>query len=211
MSKNTTQLEIKAKIHYNKHMKNFYHGSTNANLTCLNIISKCNENPSIKCAYVTDNYYYALFYIRDMDINIVTAWVDSNGVACYEEQFENQLEVSYKNQKGYIYHCKENEDFKKSNTNGIYYSALPVFFEGVEKIEDAYSKITESIKNGKIKIKKFKDVSKERIALLYESIASKILKNNFFENNQKLNDFYRKYYHVAWGIALKKIENQKRT
>ena len=191
-------------------MKKFYHGSTNANLTRLNVISKCNDNPSIKCAYVTDNYYYALFYIRDMDINIVTAWVNENGVACYEEQFENQLEVLYKHQKGYIYHCKENENFKKSNTNGIFYSTSPVYFEKVEQIENVYFKITDAIKNGKIKLRKFKDVPKERIEALYRAIATNILKNNFFEDNQKLKDFYHKHYHIAWNLALEERE-EKRT
>lgn len=140
----------------------------------------------------------------------MTAWVDENGIACYEEQFENQLEVLYKNQKGYIYHCKENESFKKSNTNGIFYSTSPVYFERAERIENVYSKIIDAIKNGKIKLRKFKDVPKERIDLLYASIASKILKNNFFEDNQKLKDFYLKHYHNAWNLALEEKE-EKRT
>ena len=70
-------------------MIDFYHGSVKENLLKLDVISKCNENPEIKCAYITNNYAYSLLYIRDMDINIVTAWVGDDGIVYYEEQFKN--------------------------------------------------------------------------------------------------------------------------
>ena len=141
-------------------MKKFYHGSISANLKQLEIISKCNENPNIKCAYITDNYAYSLFYVRDMDINLVTAWVNKDGIVCYEEQFENQLEIMYKNQSGYIYSCEDDNEFIKSETNGIYYSKKPIVLTEKEYISDAYSKIQQQIKSGNIEIKYFKDNQK---------------------------------------------------
>lgn len=184
-------------------MKKYYHGSINPNLINLDIISKCNENPSVKCAYITDNFAYSLFYIRDMDINIVTAWVNKEGIACYEEQFENQLEIMYKNKSGYIYVCENEKDFIKSTTNGIYYSTSPIYFNNRIYVENAFESIKNEIENNKIRITKFQDVPKERIELLYQKIAEKILKNNFYEGNKKLKSFYKKHYYVAWDLAEK--------
>ena len=128
-------------------MKKYYHGSVNPNLEHLDIISKCNENPNIKCAYITDNYAYSLFYIRDMDINIVTAWVNQNGIACYEEQFENQLEIMYQNRSGYIYECGNENNFIKSSTNGIYYSTSPIYFNNRIYVENAFESAKTDAKN----------------------------------------------------------------
>lgn len=188
-------------------MKEFYHASVNPNLTQLSVVSKCHDNPNIKCAYVTDNYFYALFYIRDTDINIVTAWVNKYGKACYEEQFKNQLEVLYQNQKGCVYHCEENPTITKSSSNGIYYSTVPITFKKKEMIENVYQLLTTGIANGDIQITRFNCVSKERINDLYKNIADKIAKNDFYKNNKKLRKFYYRYYRKAWLVALKQKQN----
>lgn len=183
-------------------MIDFYHGSVKENLLKLDVISKCNENPEIKCAYITNNYAYSLLYIRDMDINIVTAWVGDDGIVYYEEQFKNQLKILYDGLSGFVYHCNDN-NFIKSNTNGIYYSTSQIYFDRLEKIDNVYKKINEEIKKGNIIVKKFKDITNERKTFLYRGIANKIIKNNFFKNNKKLRDFYFKYYRVAWKMAVK--------
>ena len=183
-------------------MKIYYHGSVNENLNKLETISKCNENPEIKCAYITDNYAYSLFYIRDMDINIVTAWVNKTGIACYEEQFENQLEVMYKNKSGYIYSCENDNEFIKSKTNGIYYSKNNIELNNKEYIADAYESIQKQIDTGNIIVKYYKDIPNERLDMLYEKVKQKILDNKFFDDNEKLKIFYKTYYSKSWNMAL---------
>ena len=189
-------------------MKEFYHASVSGSLKQLDVISKCNEKPCEKCAYVTDNYYYALFYIRDMDINIVTACVNDDGLPCYEEQFKNQLKVMYKNKAGFVYYCLDNNKFIKSETNGIYYSNQEIKFGRIEKISNVYALLKKAIKENKIKLVKNKDVAKDRLDGLYNHIAKKIVDKNFYENNVKLQKFYKKHYKTAWKLAKNLIENK---
>lgn len=184
-------------------MKNFYHGSVDGKLERLNVISKCHDKPEIKCAYVTDNYAYSLFYLRDMDINIVTAWVNKDGTVGYEEQFENQLETIYKNQSGYIYTCDNSLPFTKAQTNGIFYSTLPIPLVSKKYIKDAYKEIQNEIKKGNIKVMKFKDMNPEKYKGLIEFLSKKIVENNFYEDNPKKRDFYKIHYPKAWDLANK--------
>ena len=180
--------------------KIFYHGSIKDNLTQLDIISKCNEEPEKKCAYITDNYYYALFYLRNLDINVVTAWVDEDNIVHYEEQFKNQLKVIYNKTQGFVYSCKE-KNFTKSK-NGIFYSLTPINLDQKLFIKNVYNEITLGINNKKIIVTKFDDASPERLKMLYMAIAQKILQYNFFQNNRNKQKFYKKYYHIAWKLAL---------
>lgn len=182
----------------------FYHASLKDDLTELVPISKCFDDPSVKCAYVTDNLAYAFMYIRDMDINLVTCGVKEDNKVYYEEQFENQLEVLYKNKSGYIYYCKADKDFKKrSDTNGIYYSINSIPLIRKKFIPDVYKLIKKAIEEKKIIVQEFKDLPKERKQGLDDYIAKKILSNDFYSNNKKLHDFYKNYYSDAWNLANK--------
>ena len=179
-------------------MKIFYHGSVDSNVKQLNPISKCHDNPFIKCAYCTDNFLYALLYIRDMDINIVTAGIKSDGLIYYEEQFEGQLKTLYENINGYIYYCKPTEIIK-AKTEGIYYSPNVIPLYKKQHVNNVYELLKQGVQDKKIILTK---PSPERMMSLNEHIAKKIIDNNFFSENIKLHDFYFKNFNTAWNIAL---------
>lgn len=82
-------------------MNLLYHGSTISGLAAL--------RPDAKGAvFLTPNSTYALFYIRDREINWVTCAVGTDGIVRYEEQFPNQLRTIYGGIGGYIYACEAN-------------------------------------------------------------------------------------------------------
>jgi hypothetical protein len=70
----------------------FYHASNIKNLRELLPLSTMHGGGEKVC-YVTPVRAYALFYLRDMEINHVTCWVSGEGVVGYEEQFPNQLKT----------------------------------------------------------------------------------------------------------------------
>lgn len=57
----------------------YYHGATEE-LTELNAVSKNHVDAAKPVVYLTPNRAYALFYIRDRDINWVTCGVKEDGV-----------------------------------------------------------------------------------------------------------------------------------
>ena len=182
----------------------FYHASIKDNLTQLDPISKCHDEPEKQVAYVTDNFAYALMYIRDMDINLVTCGIKADNIIYYEEQFENQLETLYKNRSGYVYYCKANSNIqKRSNTYGVYYSTIPIPLIKKRFIPNVYKLIKKAIKQKKIIVQKYQDLTKERKQGLDEHYAKKIIENNFFLDNMKLHNFYKNNYIDAWKIAEK--------
>ena len=68
----------------------YYHASNIGNLTEIKPLSKLHGSGEA-VAYFTPIRAYALFYLRDMEINHVTCGVNKDGVVVYHEQFPNQL------------------------------------------------------------------------------------------------------------------------
>ena len=86
--------------------KRYYHGSAAADIQALEPRSLLHGTAD-RVVYLTDHVTYALLYIWDEQHNgragkYVTGWI-KDGVACYEEQFPNQLQTFYQGVQGYLY------------------------------------------------------------------------------------------------------------
>ena len=91
-----------------------YHASNIGNLTEIKPLSKLHASGET-VAYFTPIRAYALFYLRDMEINHVTCSVNKDDVVVYHEQFSNQLKTLYQGRSGYLYICEN----KTIGYNGI--------------------------------------------------------------------------------------------
>lgn len=191
-------------------MGNLFHGSVIANIHTIKAESTLHGTDNTKVVYLTDNLPYSLFYIWDSSHNIkrskhVTAWI-KDGIVYYEEQFEGQLEAFYKGVSGYVYCVERNENFKPvENRESMWFSKMnSTVFETIP-ISDVYSEIIKYANEGKVKIIKYDDVSKERITDLYNIITQKIIKSGLLKNTDSADaKFYQTYFSKAWNDALKK-------
>ncbi len=69
----------------------------------MNAVSKNHVDAAKPVVYFTPNRAYALFYIRDREINWVTCGVKEDGVIRYDERFPDQLKTIYQGVSGYVY------------------------------------------------------------------------------------------------------------
>lgn len=183
-------------------MRYFYHGSNIPGITALQARSKLRHSDE-KVVYLTDCLPYALFYIWDAEHNgyhgkYVTAWV-KDGVACYEEQFSQQLRTFYHGVAGHLYCVQESPDIKPvDGRENLYYASADVEVTKVEQIPDVYEALMQYEAAGKAKILRFHDQSPQRQRELTDLIASAIARANFFENDPPQRDFMKKHFPAAW-------------
>lgn len=81
----------------------FYHGCSEGGIKVLTPRSASHDGSGRQVVFLTPNRAYALFYIRDRDINYVTCGVTDEGCIRYDERFSGQLETLYKGMSGYLY------------------------------------------------------------------------------------------------------------
>jgi hypothetical protein len=118
-------------------MSYLYHGTMTADIKVLNANSYSHTTNS-SVVYLTPNRAYALFYIRDKNINWVTCAVNKEGVVIYHENFPNQLEKLYKGISGYIYGCTYDDVFKETPTTDVWQTDNSVIIYKTEYISDVY-------------------------------------------------------------------------
>ena len=180
-------------------MGNLFHGSVIPNIHTIKAESTIHGTDNTKVVYLTDNLPYSLFYIWDSDHNIkrskhVTAWI-KDGTVYYEEQFKGQLETFYKGVSGYVYCVESNENFKPvENRESMWFSGMDTTVFKTFIISDVYSEIMKYANEGKVRIIKFDEVSKERITELYEIITQRIIKSGLLNCTDSADaKFYQKF------------------
>jgi hypothetical protein len=178
----------------------FYHASNIGGLTELLPQSKMHGDTLTVC-YFTPNRAYALFYLRDMEINHVTCSVDDNGVVVYHEQFPNQLAAIYGNRCGYIYICDDHNKIKQGHTGGVWVATEPVKILRKEFINDVYNKIIKAEQSGEIRVNRYEDLSDEKKAKISEMMKQSILKNGLLYKDTKKSQFFKPYFSSSWKAA----------
>lgn len=164
----------------------YYHGTNNGEIKVFKPISKSHSQEK-DVVYLTNIYSYALLYIRDMDLDFVTAYVNKENKVVYEELFFNQLEYLYKERSGFIYKFNLN-NAKLSKTNGIFEVKDEIKVFEVLKINDVYSEIKNCIDSGDIIVKKVYEEEKSKTLEFYQVLKNQL--NNV--QNKKKREFYNK-------------------
>jgi len=177
----------------------YYHGTPIADITTL-------APPPGKTLFLTPCRAYALFYIRDLAVNHVTAWVGEDGVAGYDEQFPGQLRALYAGREGWLYACGE-DNFAPGSSPWIFTCNHAVPVSSAEHIPDAYEAIQREIEAGAARVKRYEDKTEEQKRDITETMACKILKDGYLGADTPKARFYERSFPEAWACAL---ENQAR-
>jgi len=168
-----------------------YHGSPIAGIKVL-------SPPPGRPLYLTDCRAYALFYIRDLEINWVTCGV-RDGVVVYDEQFPGQLRVLYAGQSGWLYACEG--EFAPGNSPWIVLAHEPVPVTSAEFIPDAYEAILREIDAGTVRVDKYENKSEEYLQERTEGMARHIVKSGWLEADTPKARFAEQYFPAAWEMA----------
>ncbi len=190
------------------HIDIFYHASNISGLVELLPLSKMYGGEQKVC-YFTPNREYALFYLRDMEINHVTCGIDANGIPVYHEQFPKQLVKIYGNRVGYLYSSASSDLINKGHTGGVWVATTPVRVDKVEYIADVYTEILKAEKKGAVRIIRYEGLSEEKKSEINEMMKTSILKNNRLHESTSKSLFYKENFPAAWQAAKDEEEKLK--
>lgn len=186
----------------------FYHASNCKDLKellPLSVLHGSNE----KVCYFTPIRAYALFYLRDLEINHVTCGLSANGIVVYHEQFPDQLRTIYQGRNGFIYTCKDNGHINMAHTNGVWAANKPVTISEMEYVEDAYAEILKAEKSGDVQVIRYESLSDEKKQEIIEMMKNYILKNKFLSSDSKKARFFIKNFPEASAKAKNTEEKRK--
>mgnify|MGYP004666496015 CR=1 FL=1 len=172
-----------------------YHGSAAAGIRTLQ------ARGDKRTVYLTDNRAYALFYLRDPQIDFVTCGVTRDGTVRYEERFPDQLRTLYAGRSGWIYSCAENAAMEKTRVPGIWVSREDVPVAGAEYIADAYEAIAPYLADGRVCVRVYETLSARERAENDGAIADYIRKSGVIWETSPRAAFYRERFPAAWEQA----------
>ena len=187
-------------------MKNIFYHASNKKLDELLPLSN-NHGGDGKVCYFTSNRAYALFYIRDMNINHVTCGIDDNGIPVYYEQFPQQLKILYGGRSGYIYTVINHGEIVSGHTNGVWISTQPIKVASASFIKNVYDEIITAESSGEIQIIRYEDLSEEKKLQTIEMICNSILKHKYISNDCAKSRFIRENFPEAWNMAKEKMKD----
>jgi len=168
-----------------------YHGSPVAGIETL-------TPPPGRPLYLTNNRAYALFYIRDMEVNWVTCGV-RDGVVVYDEQFPDQLRTLYAGRGGWLYAC-ENDGFAPGNSPWIVLADKAVPVAAAEYISDAYEAIQHEIAAGTVRVDSYESKTPQWRQEFNEHLLRNILENWLGADTPKAR-FVEQNFPEAWAMA----------
>ena len=169
-----------------------YHGSP---ITGIHTLAPPPGGP----LYLTNNRAYALFYIRDMEINWVSCGV-REGVVVYDEQFPGQLRALYAGRGGWLYAC-ENDGFKPGSSPWIVLADRAVPVAAAAFIPDAYEAILREIKAGTVRVDSCESKTPRRRQEFNAHMAQSILEERWLGANTPRARFVERYFPEAWEMA----------
>lgn len=171
-----------------------YHGTTVSGLTTL--CADSHDGQGNRVLFLTDNFSYSLFYIRDRDIDFVTCGVGSDGTVHYDEKFPDQLSILYSGMSGYIYVVEA--EAEKTKVNGIYITSGDAKVTEVHEILDVYEAITKEIEIGNVCIITYDKLTDNQKHLNHQG-AVHMIRN--CPMNPSREQFFRMYFPDAWKEA----------
>lgn len=172
-----------------------YHATTVSGLHCLKTNSLDREGNQV--LYLTDNYPYSLFYIRDREIDFVTCGVREGGIVHYDEKFHDQLEVLYKEMSGWVYEVET--EAEPTQINGIYVVHKPVDVIAATYISDALKEIRIEMGKGTIRFLSFSDLTEEQKVQNHRGMVQWFL--SMQKHRSKKIVFLWEHFPEAWEEA----------
>ncbi len=138
-----------------------YHGSDTSGITLLRPFLSNHGKPYV---YFTDSEVLATVYAHSPVSRpncFHTYRFREDGVLCYDEYFENQLEEIYAGQTGYVYEC-EGDFPKMERMPWIYLAQQEVTVCKCTEIPDIYSQLLQYENEGRLVIQRWHTVSERQ-------------------------------------------------
>ena len=151
--------------------------------------------------YVTPIKAYALFFLRNKEINHVTCEVSSKGKVIYNEQFPNQLKKAYQGRKGYLYTCANDGSIAEAHAPGIWSTTKSVFIASFEYIGDVYAEILNAEKLDIVKIIRYETLSDKEKQKISYFVKKFIIEGGLLASDTAKARYYAENYPQPWKEA----------
>lgn len=135
-----------------------YHGSAVSHIENLRPFLSNHDKPYV---YLTHSKVLATIYAHNpltRPNGFFSYWWRADGVLCYDEYFENQLETIYADQKGYVYEC-EGEYPQMERMPWVYLAKENVHVSNCIEIPNIYEQLLRFEQEGILKVQRWCDVS----------------------------------------------------
>lgn len=180
-----------------------YHGTTIPGLEVLKANS-CDRDGN-RVLYLTDNYPYSLFYIRDREIDFVTCGVWEGGIVHYDEKFRDQLKILYQGMSGWVYEVEA--DAEPTKIRGIYVVQGDVAVTGAVHIPDALEAIRSEIAKGSVHFLPYEELSDSQKEMNHEGMVR--LFHSGSNRNPRKEAFLREHFPEAWAEVQRILDNSE--
>ena len=181
-------------------MMQYYHGSPVAGIEAL-------KPPPGKVLYLTSNRAYALFYIRDLEVNWVTCGVPPDGVVDYDERFPGQLRTLYAGRSGWLYACAADDSFARGSSPWIVTVDHAVSVASAVFIPDVYEAILREIAAGAVRVKRYEDKTEAQRQDILAMMVHYIFKNRLLSARTPKACFVEQRFSEAWRYAAQNEAN----
>lgn len=154
-----------------------YHGSANPNIAVLRPFSSNHDKPYV---YLTHSPVLATVYAHNplpRPSGFFSYWWGKDGVLCYDEYFENQLEEIYAGQTGYVYEC-DGEFPQLEQMPWVYLSEDPVPVARCTRIPDLYEQLLRYEQDGLLRIQRWKGASEQQRAVWVNVVKRSLQKTD---------------------------------
>lgn len=135
-----------------------YHGSKIPNIESLRPFSSNHDKPYV---YLTHSRVLATIYAHNpltRPNGFFSYWWGKDGTLYYDEYFENQLEVIYSGQKGYVYEC-EGQYPQMEKMPWVYLSEENVPVANYIEIPNICEQLLQYEREGLLKVQRWNEVS----------------------------------------------------
>ena len=138
-----------------------YHGSYVPGIQDLRPFASNHDKPYV---YLTHSKVLATVYAHNpmtRPNGFFTYWWNRDGILCYDEYFENQMENIYAGQKGYVYVCQGSYP-QLDKMPWVYLSEQSVPVEECLEITDIYTQLLQYEQEGLLIVRRWKDASEQQ-------------------------------------------------
>lgn len=150
-----------------------YHGSSVSGIARLRPGLSNHGQPY---AYLTHSPVLAAIYAHNpltRPNGFFSYWWRKDGVLCYDEYFENQLETIYAGQRGYVYECRGNYP-QLEQMPWVYLSEEEVPVIACTEIPDLHAQLLQYERDGLLRVRRWHTVS-EKQRKVWENVVRRSL------------------------------------
>ena len=150
-----------------------FHGSSVPGISTLRPFASNHDKPYV---YLTHSKILATLYAYNpmkRPNGFFTYWWDKDGILCYDEYFNNQMEEIYAGQKGFVYACQG--DYPQlGKMPWVYLSEDKVHVEECTEVPDIYAQLLDYENKGLLRVRRWKNAS-ERQREIWKKVVHRSL------------------------------------